>query len=103
MTKTFPAPAAFSEKPRPPIALTPVVSNQVGAIGYDAATKTLAVQFTRGAGAIYHYGGVTPEQHAAFVGAESIGTHFGKHIKPLAFEKFAPPEKVKADEAKQAA
>ncbi len=95
--RKFPEPAAYSGKPRPPIALTAVNSSQVRAIGYDPATKTLAVQFTRGAGAVYHYPNVEPETHAAFVGAESIGTFFGKHIKPLAFEKFAP-EQASAEE-----
>lgn len=89
MPKTFPVPQAFSDKPRHPIALKPVKSSQVSHIGYDEATKTLAVQFSRGTGAIYHYPGVTKEHHAAFVNAESIGVHFGKHIKSLPFNKFA--------------
>jgi len=88
MPKTFTAPQDFTDEDRPPIALTPVESNQVKAIGYDEATKTLAVTFTRGTGAIYHYPGVTPEQHHAFVKAESIGVHFGKHIKSLPFKKY---------------
>lgn len=96
MPKPFPAPQPVSEGERPPIALTPVVSNQVGAIGYDPATKTLAVSFARGNGHIYHYPNVEPDTHAAFVSAESIGTFFGKHIKPLAFEKYAPPAKEDA-------
>jgi hypothetical protein len=96
MAKTFPAPAGFTPGPRPDIALTPVTSNQVKAIGYNPATKTLAVQFNHGAGHIYHYPNVTAEQHAEFVGAKSIGAHFGQHIKPLAFEKYEAP---KAEEA----
>jgi hypothetical protein len=91
MQKTYAAPAPFSDKKRPEIPLQPVKSSQVKAIGYDAETKTLAVQFTRGAGAIYHYPNVEPDTHKAFVGAPSIGGYFGKHIKPLRFEKFAPP------------
>lgn len=102
MTKQFPTPAAYSEAKRKPIALKPVDSSQVKAIGYDAATKTLAVQFTRGAGAIYHYPDVAQETYEAFIGAESIGTFFGKHIKPLPFEKFAPESEANA-QAKQAA
>jgi len=74
----------------PDIALTPVQSNQVKAIGYDDATQTLAVTFTRGAGAIYHYPNVSRAQYEAFIGAESIGTHFGKFIKPLPFNKQPP-------------
>jgi len=82
---------ATQEYVAPDIALTPVKSNQVKAVGYDDATQTLAVTFTRGAGAIYHYPDVTRAQYEAFIGAESIGTHFGKFIKPLAFKKLPPP------------
>ena len=88
------APAAFSDEPYTPIPMAPVTSNQVAAIGYDAATQTLAVTFTRGAGAIYHYPDVTPETHAKFVSAESIGSFFGQHIKALPFKKFAAPEQT---------
>lgn len=94
------APAAYTDEPMPVIPMVPVTSNQVAAVGYHAGTKTLAVTFTRGAGAIYHYAGVEPEMHAAFVGAESIGTYFGKHIKALPFKKFPAPkpaEEAKAD------
>lgn len=85
---TFPEPQAYADHDRPHIALEPVESNQVGAIGYDEATKTLAVQFKRGARAIYHYAGVEPETFVAFKGAESIGTYFGKHLKSLPFTKY---------------
>ena len=84
-----------AEAKRPAIALEPVKSNQVKAIGYDAATKTLAVTFTRGVGAIYHYPDVEPEAYEAFKSAESIGKHFGQHIKPLPFVKY-PGEAVAA-------
>lgn len=89
MAKTFPVPQAFSDKPRHPIALKPVKSSQVSHIGYDEATKTLAVTFTRGTGAIYHYPDVSKETYVAFNKAESIGSFFGKHIKSLPFKKFA--------------
>lgn len=88
MTKTNTPPQGFETNARPPIALTPVTSNQVAAVGYDAETKTLAVTFTRGPGSIYHYPDVQPETHAAFIGAESIGKFFGEHIKTLPFLKF---------------
>jgi hypothetical protein len=93
--KKFPEPAPFTEKARPAIDLQPVESNQVGAIGYDPDTKTLAVQFRRGARAIYHYPNVEPETFEAFKGAPSIGTYFGTHLKALPFEKF-PCEDVTA-------
>lgn len=88
MTKTFTPAQAYSEEPRPAIQLTPVTSNQVAAIGYDEATQTLAVTFTRGLGAIYHYPNVTKETYDAFMQAESIGKFFGQHIKDLPFTKY---------------
>ncbi|MBT2326070.1 KTSC domain-containing protein [Variovorax paradoxus] len=97
MPKTYTAPAAFNDIAEYiEIPLQPVESNQVAAIGYDAATKTLAVTFTRGLGSIYQYPDVQPEVHAAFVGAESIGKFFGEHIKSLPFKKFKAPEPASA-------
>lgn len=92
MTKQYTAPQAFSENERPEIELYPVESNQVKAIGHHEESETLAVVFTRGAGAIYHYPNVTKETYEAFKGAESIGKFFGKNIKSLAFEKYPAPE-----------
>jgi hypothetical protein len=89
MSKSYTITQAFTDQPRPAIALTPVESSQITAIGYDAQANTLAVRFSRGSGAIYHYPDISPEQHAAFIGAKSIGSHFGQHIKPLSFIKFA--------------
>ena len=92
-------PQSFTEKPYTHIPMTLVESNQVGAVGYDSATKTLAVTFARGAGAIYHYPGVAQETFDAFMAAESKGKFFGEHIKTLPFDKFpslADQEKAKA-------
>ena len=50
-TKRTPA-AAFSDKEYKAIPMQAVQSNQVAAVGYDAATKTLALSFTRGPGHI---------------------------------------------------
>lgn len=69
----------------PHIELTPVESSQIAAIGHNPATNTLAIQFKGKGdkpGSIYHYDGVTAEQFEEFRGAESIGSHFYKHIKP---------------------
>lgn len=68
----------------PQITLQPVQSSQIAAIGHCPATETLAVQFFRkGAPAdVYHYANFTATEYAAFAGAQSIGAHFGKHIKP---------------------
>ena len=88
MSKDYKPPQAFTNEPRPQIVLNAVDSSQVKAIGYDEETKTLAVQFKYGAGAIYHYADVSKETFDAFVSAESIGSFFGKNIKQLAFKKY---------------
>jgi hypothetical protein len=89
MPKTYTPPQAFANEARPPIELLAVNSSQVKAIGYDPATKELAVTFTRGTGAIYHYHQVEPATFEAFKAAESIGGYFGQHIKALPFTKYA--------------
>lgn len=91
MPKTYTAPAAFSDKPFVAIPTTPVESNQVAAIGYDAARRTLQVTFTRGPGHIYQYPNGEPQLHVEFMAAESKGKFFGERIKPLAFDKFPAP------------
>lgn len=90
-TKTA-APAGFSKQKYQPIAMTPVKSAQVGAVGYDAATKTLAVTFARGNGHVYHYPNVDADMHAKFMAADSKGAFFGKHVKAMPFEKFEAPK-----------
>ena len=88
--------AAFTDKAYAHIPLTAVESNHVAAIGYDEASSTLAVTFTRGPGHIYHYPNVSAELYQQFLEAESIGSFFGQHIKALAFDKF-PAEALERD------
>jgi hypothetical protein len=76
------------------IQMQPVTSSQINALGFDADSGTLAIQFKNGrgdVGSLYHYSNVTPDLFEALRGAESIGSYFGKHIKPFA-DKF-PYEK----------
>lgn len=100
MPKTYTPPQGFETEPRPQIQLNQVESSQVEAIGYDPETKTLAVRFTRGPGAIYHYLDVSPEAYEDFKAGRlgedrepSIGVFFGQYIKPLPFKKY-PAEQV---------
>jgi hypothetical protein len=88
MNKPYTAPAEYTDEPYVAIPMTPVESNQVAAVGYAPETKTLAVTFKRGAGAIYQYPNVEPELHAEFLAAESIGKFFGTRIQGLPFKKF---------------
>lgn len=69
------------------IQMDPVDSSQIHSIGYDAENSTLAIRFKNKDGlptSLYHYRNVTADDFAAFRGAESIGSHFYKHIKPFA-------------------
>lgn len=67
------------------ISLSAVKSSQIAAIGHDPVTNTLAIQFSPKKdgtpGSVYHYANFTAAQFDAFKSAESIGSHFGKHIK----------------------
>lgn len=66
------------------IPLTKVKSSKLYAIGHDAATQTLAVQFFgKGEpGNVYHYAAFSAEEFTAFATAESVGKHFIQHIQP---------------------
>ena len=55
-----------------------VVSSQIAQIGHDGQS-TLRVLFRRGG--LYEYYDVTPEEFDEFRSAESIRSHFGRHIK----------------------
>lgn len=79
------------------IIMQPVESSQLAALGHCAETNTLAIRFASktGPGSLYHYSNFTFDDFAAFLAAESLGSFFGKHIKPFA-EKY-PFERI--DEA----
>ena len=64
----------------PSIELSPCVSSQVKAYGYDAETRTLAVQFISN-NSLYHYADVPADVFASMKAAPSVGTFFGKHIR----------------------
>ncbi|HEM7888505.1 KTSC domain-containing protein [Burkholderia cepacia] len=65
----------------------PVESSQIHSIGYDAESETLAVRFkdrkTNAPTSLYHYTGFTQANFDALKGADSLGSHFYKHIKPF--------------------
>lgn len=84
------------------ITMDSVESSQIYAIGYDSESQTLAIQFRSktGIGSVYHYSNVTAGDFAAFRDAESIGSHFYKHIKPFP-EKY-PFNRVAAPQPEQA-
>jgi hypothetical protein len=65
-------------------------SSMLHAYGYDAATQTLAVQFKNGT-KVAQYRGITPDDFAALEAADSIGKHFGRHIRGREFTYADPP------------
>lgn len=89
----------------PVITMQDVKSSQIHSIGHDPETNTLAIRFldwkTKGPSSLYHYQNFTAADFEAFSGAESIGSHFGKHIKP--YDKKHPYTKVEAKPAEPTA
>lgn len=63
------------------IEMKAVKSSNIESLGYDEATKTLAVKFK--SGGTYHYSDITADQHTAFSGAKSIGAHFHENFRKL--------------------
>jgi len=76
-------------KERPVITMIPVTSSQIQSIGYDPEHSLTAIQFPPSKktphlpGSLYHYENLTDEEFKQLLNAESIGSHFGKHIKPF--------------------
>lgn len=62
----------------PKISINPVKSSSIMGHGYDAATRTLAVQFK--GGKTYHYEGVPPEVMTSLGKAESAGSFISKNL-----------------------
>jgi len=59
--------------------MKPVDSSNITEIGHDPSTKKLRVRFKNGG--LYEYDDVPAEAHGAFVNAESVGSHFARHIR----------------------
>lgn len=59
---------------------TPVSSSNISAIGYDADSQTLEVEFKNGA--VYQYSGVPPIEHEGILYADSKGKYLHANIKP---------------------
>lgn len=63
----------------PAIPMTACKSSNIAAHGYDAASRTLEVQFTNGAR--YQYHDVPPEVADGFTQAESVGKFFTQSVR----------------------
>lgn len=71
---------AKSHKKPPKIKLKPVKSSAIAELGRDPVTGTLAIKFS--SGHMYHSTTpIAPEDHSAFEAAESVGSHYHRHIR----------------------
>ena len=71
--------------------LAPVTSSNIAAVGYDAATRELTIQFLHGG--FYKFMDVPAEVAAEFTEAKSVGGYFAKHIRgKFEFSKIVPQE-----------
>lgn len=69
----------------PAIALSPIKSSMLTAIGYDAASHTLRIQYPNGA--LWDYADVPADVYEALqqtvVKAESVGKYVAAKVKPV--------------------
>lgn len=69
----------MSEKDIPQIQLTPVKSSNISSVGFDTASKTLAISF-KGSG-VYYYQDVNPSTYSEMMASKSVGKFFHANIK----------------------
>jgi hypothetical protein len=58
-----------------------VSSESIASVGYDAAAKTLEIEFHTGR--LYQYMCVPAHVHEELVHAESVGAYFNAKIRPI--------------------
>jgi hypothetical protein len=66
------------------IAVNPVTSSQIAAVGYDATTRQLVIRFHstgRKQERVYSYDSVPSEPATGLIIAESPGSYFHRHIR----------------------
>jgi hypothetical protein len=62
----------------------PIDSTVLASMGYAATSRILELEF-RGTGQVYRYFDVPPQEHAAFLAAESKGTYLNQVFKPQGY------------------
>ena len=67
-----------------------VKSQNIEAIAYDADKKVLAIRF-KTSGRVYHYEGVSGDEHTKLMAAESIGSFFHQKIRSKYDGKWQNP------------
>ncbi len=79
--------------------LIQVESSNIQAIGYDAETKVLRVEFK--GGRQYEYAGVSPGIHTVLMGAESKGGFLALSIKPFCEVTKRVPAYITCDKCEE--
>lgn len=67
-----------------PFEFKPVKSSQFKSVAYDPTTKKMRINFGK---STYEYSNVEPKDHADFMAAPSLGSHFAANFKKNT-EKF---------------
>jgi len=62
----------------------PVASSSIAAVGYDAGTRTLEIEFHNGR--IYQFFGIAPQMAEALRAAKSTGAYFNKYVRNGGYE-----------------
>lgn len=63
--------------------LVSVQSSNLAAVGYDASSKSLFVEFL--SGGLYQYHSVPSNIHAGLMGASSHGQYFDQYVKKAGY------------------
>jgi hypothetical protein len=64
----------------------PVDSSALRSVGYDAGSRILEIEFS--SGAVYRYRNVPPKVYFELLAAESCGTYFATHVRPVFTDYF---------------
>ena len=75
--------------------MIPVESSAIRKIGYDPATQRLFVEFP--SGSVWAYNEVSVDDFNALRSAESVGKHFGQHVRGKFVGAALPRETQDAD------
>lgn len=71
---------------------TPVTSSWLTSVGYDAESKTLAIEFQNAR--VYHYPNVPAEVYDLMMGAPSFGRAYNEYVKGKYTGTVQPDEKL---------
>jgi hypothetical protein len=59
-------------------------SSNIAAVGYDPVSQMMEIVFVTDPTTIYRYAGISAQHYTELLNADSIGSFFGKSIRPFA-------------------